>query len=273
MFHHVARSRDEALLFATWAEAVRLWEAVSTRSVGLQALCLMPDHLHLLAARPQRASLGRGLQAYAQWRNHRRGDLGPLFERQPDPIEVLGEKKRWRSLRYVHLNPCRAGLVDDPLAWPFSTHRDAVGLALRPVVNRQAQPLRFHEYVSSDPTVRVDGSDVPVALGVGLDGPEGVERVLEAVSALARVPREELGRRTWSRSLSIRASRSLVSAGQAEIAEAIGVHRRTVIRHDDALPMVVLKQIERVVGDLRFAALREEHLPKTPGWHRYRWRR
>lgn len=36
----------------------------------------------------------------------------------------------------MHPNPCRARLVADPLAWPFSTHRDAVGLAVDPVVPR-----------------------------------------------------------------------------------------------------------------------------------------
>lgn len=69
-----------------------------------------------------------------RWRNHLEGVSGRLVRPLP-PAEAVPEgPKRRRSVRYVHLNPCRARLVADPLAWPLSTHRD-----VRP---RQTKSLR-----------------------------------------------------------------------------------------------------------------------------------
>jgi len=71
------------------------------------------------------------------------------------------------------LNPCRDGLVRDPLAWPWSTHRDAVGAVAEPWVTAAtlarelARPRNgfegwLHRYVSADPSVAVTGTPFPV---------------------------------------------------------------------------------------------------------------
>src|SRR5687768_15753019 len=108
----------------------------------------MPDHLHLLHEADVRDRLIHALVGYVQWVNHRRGDHGALLEPVPAAGAALEGDKRNRSVRYVHLNPCRARLVSDPLAWPLSTHRDAVGLSAFPVIGRQRDPYGFHRYVS-----------------------------------------------------------------------------------------------------------------------------
>jgi hypothetical protein len=65
-----------------------------------------------------------------------------VFRRQPRSVGVPEGLMARRTVRYIHLNPCRGELVSRPLAWPWSTHRDRLGLAVRPAVSRAAEVLR-----------------------------------------------------------------------------------------------------------------------------------
>jgi len=107
----------------------------------------------------------------------------------PPPEAIPDEKHLRRTIRYVHLNPDRSHLVGDPLSWPWSTHRDATGLAMFPVIERDAFPARFHAYVSGDPTVNVDGTELPVTQ---LDRDATWDEVHDTVCSLGRLDPEDL---------------------------------------------------------------------------------
>lgn len=265
MFHLVARVEGRALAFHTSSEAHALWDRLVRGVPGIVALCLMPDHVHLLATGDVRRSFGGALSGYARWRAARTGRSGPLFGRSPLPSPIEGNEKITRSERYVHLNPCRARLAPDPLAWPFSTHRDAVGLALAPVRRAAPDPVRAHAYTSADPTVSVHGTSLPSPLGIAPD----LDQVFEAVAGLARVTPDGLLARGPARALFIRAARVLTPASVPEIAEYTRISARRVhaVRplHDAQTRLV-----ERVAGDDRFAALWPGDLRDHPRWGRYR---
>ena len=227
MFHHVARARPGHLLFTDATEARALWVRVVGRTTGLTALCLMPNHLHLLHQRDVLTDLRQALSAFARWSNARTGRRGPLFERIPSPDEVAGVTKIRRQVRYIHLNPCRARLVADPISWPFSTHLDALGLVVDPVRGRVPDTHSFHRYVSSDPTVHPAGTDLPVVPG----GLLTLEQVLAGVSFATRTPADELVRRRGpARRLLVASSRGLTDASAAHIADHCGVTRSAVHR-------------------------------------------
>lgn len=165
LYNLVARLLDRRLALRDWLEYRALWLAIVTAVPGLSALVLMPDHLHAMHTRDVRLELACALAGFARWRNARLGLGGPLWEPLPAAEALVDEQKRRRSLRYVHLNPTRAGLVTDPLAWPFSTHRDAVGLALAPVRDRIRDPHRFHR--------RLEEPHLRTFRGVGAHRPAG----------------------------------------------------------------------------------------------------
>ena len=227
MHHLVAHTVPGRCLFSTWGEGRALWDRVTTKLPGARAICLMPDHVHVVHERDVKRELGRALSGHAQWLNARHGTSGPLLRRSPDPHPIIGEKKLRRQIRYVHLNPCRAGLVADPISWPFSTHLDAVGLAADPVLQRHPNPARFHAYVSADPTVHVSGSELPVAPGHLVDLPS----VLRAVSLSTRTPAVDvLGRRGPARTLFLGCARALTARNATEIARFSGVAVSTAWR-------------------------------------------
>lgn len=266
MFHHAAKTLDHRLAFATWEEGCQLWEVVVRASPGLVSLCVMPDHIHVLTPEDVRVSLAAALSGFARWRNHRRGERGPMWCPLPEPSPVVGDLKIRRNIRYIHLNPCRAGLVSDPLAWPLSTHADAVGLSLRPVRRRMHHPVRFHAAVSGDPSVRPEGTDLPV----GIIGVPELHSVEAAVSMAARLPATQLRTRCGDgRARVMGAARVLTAASSSAIGAHLGVSKTAAVRarRPDRAELTV---IERWIDDPRCMLLEDAELRRLLSRSRYR---
>lgn len=155
------------------------------------AACLMPDHLHLITFTLDPIRVRTRMTRVLAQLTVRLG-LRHLFEPVPTP-EVIGNGRHLeRLLRYVWLNPCRAKLVGDPLAWPWSTYRGVLGAEVDPWVSAEAvataigRPRRdfasaLHAYVTGDPSVDVTGSPLPALA----DGRAIPAVPLEAVRAAA----------------------------------------------------------------------------------------
>ncbi len=92
--------------------------------------CLMPNHMHLVlqaGAQP----LSRAMQNLS-FRHTRRVNAhgkraGHLFQGRYQSILVDAEGYLLELVRYVHLNPVRAGLVHEPESWRWSGHRAYLG--------------------------------------------------------------------------------------------------------------------------------------------------
>lgn len=266
MLHVVARTVSHRLLFTTWAEGLEVFDLLVARVPELHALCVMPDHLHVLAPVDVRARVGRALGGLARRRNHREGRGGALVQPLPRAVAVSGASKQRRSVRYVHLNPCRAGLVDDPLAWPLSTHRDAVGLTWPPVGPRR-HTGRFDAYVSGDPTAQVAGTPLPLEV----NRVEALDDVLRAVSVVTGVRGDRVARVAEARGLLRAAVDDLAPTSHRALARWLGVSR-TTLAHSPAPPREARRMVARVAEDPRFGPLDDGWLLGLPGWERYRRR-
>ncbi|MBP7149055.1 MAG: hypothetical protein KBD01_16120 [Acidobacteria bacterium] len=264
MIHVSVRAAEGRLLFRDWTEAGELWDRL-TGALQFRGLSLMPSHVHGGLPSPQPGRLAAALNGYAQWRNRRRGESGPVWEHRSRPTSVRGPRHEERTLRYIALNPCRDRLVDDPLAWPFSSYRDMLGLAAFPVCRPVDDPERLHAYVSADSTVSLVGTKLPLER---TDRPPTLGEVRAAVSALTRTTDAGLLRRGRGRSLLLRSSRALTRATQDEIAAATGVHPATVARASAEADRLV-RLVQRVAGDPRFALLRDGDLRADPAWRMY----
>jgi putative transposase len=102
-----------------------LEQAVRRSGWVLYAFVFMTNHLHLVLKTP-RANLATGmhlfLSSYATcWaRRHRAG--GHLFQSRYRNELVEDETYIWALTRYIHLNPVRAGIVQRPEQWPWSSY-------------------------------------------------------------------------------------------------------------------------------------------------------
>jgi putative transposase len=95
------------------------------------AYCLMTNHFHLLVSLST-ANLSKGMHRlnglYARRFNERHGHVGHLFEARFASSAIQAEEHLLDALRYVVLNPVRAGLCCDPADWPWSSFRATAGL-------------------------------------------------------------------------------------------------------------------------------------------------
>lgn len=113
----------------------RLAGTVDARGWQCHGYCLMGTHVHLLLETAD-GSLADGMQrlngGYAQWFNRRYGRRGHLFGARYHAEVIRRHEHLLEVLRYVALNPVRAGVCSHPADWPWSSYRATAGLAPRP---------------------------------------------------------------------------------------------------------------------------------------------
>lgn len=107
----------------------RVENAVRRTDWRLLAYALMSTHVHW-AVIPGRVELDRMFRSlhcgFATWLNLRQGRGGPLFRERPRTIQVPVQHA-FRLIRYLHNNPCRAGVAKEPAASTWTSHRMYIG--------------------------------------------------------------------------------------------------------------------------------------------------
>jgi REP element-mobilizing transposase RayT len=101
----------------------------------LHAYVLMGNHYHLLLETP-RSNLSRGMHRvnaiYSQKFNQRHERIGHVLQGRFKAILVEKERHLLELVRYVVLNPVRAGLVGDAGQWRWSNYLFTAGLEPSP---------------------------------------------------------------------------------------------------------------------------------------------
>ncbi len=69
---------------------------------------------------------------YTQRFNRRHGEVGHLFQGRYKAILVQKENYLLELMRYVVLNPLRAGMVAKPEEWPWSSYPATIGFTEAP---------------------------------------------------------------------------------------------------------------------------------------------
>jgi putative transposase len=117
--HHVTqRGNDRRTVFETDLDRGRYIEALryhcQQQQISLLGYCLMTNHVHLIAVPHGPAALARGLGRahydYAREFNRGQQRSGPLWQNRFYSCPLSGKHLRL-ALRYVDLNPVRAGMV------------------------------------------------------------------------------------------------------------------------------------------------------------------
>ena len=136
--HHVIqRGIDRQPIFRDAADygAMQGFLAEQAREAGvaLHAYVLMPNHFHLLVTPSQEGALARMMQGvgrrYVRHFNHRSQRSGTLWEGRYRCALLQPEAFLLAVMAYLDLNPVRAGRVEAPQDWRWSSHRHYIGLA------------------------------------------------------------------------------------------------------------------------------------------------
>ena len=137
LYHVTARGVQQAAIFVDDRDRASLLTIVAQmlRSCDAQAFafCLMGNHYHFVIQTRQ-ANLSvlmrRVNSLYSLTFNQRHGRHGHVFEGRFKALHVDREAYLLEVCRYVDLNPVRAGLVESPEQWRWSSYRAHTGLML-----------------------------------------------------------------------------------------------------------------------------------------------
>lgn len=108
-----------------------LHDSLRRDGCSVHAYCWMSNHVHL-AVRAGDRPLGQFIQhfagRYARSVQCRVPTTGHLFERRYHAIFADSDTHLMALIRYIHMNPVRAGIVTDPVEYRWSSHRAYLGL-------------------------------------------------------------------------------------------------------------------------------------------------
>ena len=127
----------------------RLGDTVREGQGRIHAWVLMNNHVHILfrSGRDGISAVMRKLLTwYAQYYNRRHKRSGHLFENRYKSILCDEDKYLLALVRYIHLNPIRAGIVKTVGQldrYPWSGHRSIIGKAKYPWMDTETVLSRF----------------------------------------------------------------------------------------------------------------------------------
>jgi putative transposase len=154
--------------------------------VNIWAYCLMPNHVHMIGVPDEAHSLSKlfgtvhhryakRVNAIHDWRGH-------LWQERFFSV-VMDEKHTLAALRYVELNPVRAGLCRHPEEWPWSSVHGHLGLRTDSLLDDSAIRdliVDWRAYLAQDEDADFTHS---LRAQTGCGRPQGDERFLDALES------------------------------------------------------------------------------------------
>lgn len=139
-FHHVFNKVIAGVLLGLCDEDFQvalamLGEAAEKYGGKIHGFAFMDNHIHILVETPE-PNLGKIMQhfksRFTKWYNRKYNRRGSLFC-EPYNNELIESTAQLKQvLRYIHNNPVKAGMVDQPEDHPWSSMAAYLGKAVRP---------------------------------------------------------------------------------------------------------------------------------------------
>jgi REP element-mobilizing transposase RayT len=147
------RGNDKQAIFVDDADRHELEElveeGVSRFGHCIHAYCWMGNHIHM-AIQVGEIPLSKIMHnlsfRYTSYFNWRHGRVGHVFQGRYKALLIDADSRLQELVRYIHLNPVRAGIVTDAVDFEWSGHRVYLGLAHK-------------EWISTEAVLSLFGSD------------------------------------------------------------------------------------------------------------------
>jgi putative transposase len=129
--HVIQRGNNRTLTFGDAADYLWFLKALGRASerarCAIHAYVLMPNHVHLLLTTRDTTGPARLMQRlgreYVRYFNDRYTRTGTLWEGRFRSHLVASDEYFFRCSRYIEVNPVRAGMVDEPTEFRWSSYR------------------------------------------------------------------------------------------------------------------------------------------------------
>jgi putative transposase len=228
----------------------RLAEIAPPSGTAIYAWSLLPNHFHLVLRtghEPISRVMRRVLTGYAGAFNRRHQRAGHLFQNRFRSVLVEEDPYFFQLVRYVHLNPLRAGVVQDLSeldGWPWSGHAPLLGRLAHPwqdtafvlgQFGRSAQAARraYREFVAAG----INEGRRPELTGGGL---------IRSLGGRASVALLQKDREPWAYDERVLGSSEFVEAVLQDIAEDRARRLRQVQARSDRIDRLVRRVAKRL---------------------------
>ena len=139
VYHVILRGNAGDQIFFSDQDRYRLYlilqYAVERFGCRIHAFCLMRNHIHLIVQTGD-ISLSRIMQnvslRFTKWINYTQSRTGHLFQGRYKALLIDAEAYLLELVRYIHLNPVRAGIVALVDEYPWSGHGAYLGKEILP---------------------------------------------------------------------------------------------------------------------------------------------
>ena len=129
-YHVMFRGNNGKFIFSSNEDRLRfcffMEDGVKQFDHSILAFCFMSNHVHLVIQLKD-ISLSKICQnlcfRYSQFYNYKNNTIGHLFQGRFKAILVDDNLYLKELVRYIHLNPVRAKIVNDPSLYPWSSHQ------------------------------------------------------------------------------------------------------------------------------------------------------
>lgn len=151
VYHVMLRGNDGQPIFFSEGDKSRmcllLQQGVERFGHSIEAFCFMSNHIHL-AIRVSEISISRIIHhlafRFTRYINRHYKRVGHLFQGRFKSVLVDDEDYLKELIRYIHLNPVRAGIVADPQHYIWSSHRPYMGLCEFVWLSKDRVLMKFH---------------------------------------------------------------------------------------------------------------------------------
>lgn len=169
-----------------------LADAIEKSGCAVHGFVMMSNHVHLLATGSEAGSLSRFIQAtgrrYTRYMNRSQKRTGTLFEGRFKSSLVDSEAYLFSCMRYIELNPVRAGMVGHPGEYPWSSYSQNAGGAPGGILSPR------EEYLRLGPEALTRGRAYRALFDERL-ADDDIRRIRESIAKGGVLGREEFARR------------------------------------------------------------------------------
>ena len=130
LYHIMLRGNERKSIFQDSEDKQRFLEGIETKqkdiSFSVYAYCLMDNHVHLLLDMHDNdlSAVMRGIAVrYATFYNWKYSRVGHVFQDRFKSEVIEDQRYLLAVIRYIHNNPVKAGLVENPSNYPWSSFR------------------------------------------------------------------------------------------------------------------------------------------------------
>lgn len=172
LFHITARGNDKRKIFLAendYRRYIKNLELCKKKfPFYLYSFVLMQNHIHLLVE-VKKHSIDKIMQVlqtgYTMFFNKKYKHVGHLFQGRYKSFLIDKDSYLLELIRYIHLNPVRAGIVKNPIDYPWSSHKAFLDNKheFNKIIDRDFVLANF----SSDPSRQIKEYSDFISAGIG----------------------------------------------------------------------------------------------------------